>query len=336
MNLDPEKTLDPYFSLYLSVNESFVMINTQIQLAILGYGKECTKKNGALAATVGKFAGRQDISLVGGNVSATFNEAFKAASFYKVATICVIEKHKNLQKEHFATEVYRSSDTYAKHSQIAQMADAAIIIGGGAGSQLLLKYFMRNKKTVIAIKGTGGLADSKLPKGVLMAAHPSEAFKMLYEVKRRASINTDLGNLQLTFNHLALAGLKLSDEKSENHKAEKNPFIKQLEKYFSGKKTEFTGKIFLNGTEFQNKVWRSLLDIPYGKTMEYGELAELLGDKKASSAVGQAAGQNPIWIIIPCHRLMGHDGGLTAYAGGLEMKMRLLDLEKHQTELRIF
>lgn len=312
------------------------MINTQIQLAILGYGKDCSKKNGALAATVGKFAGRQGISLIGGNVSATFNYAFRAASDFKVANICVIEKHKEIQKEHFATEVYRCSDTYSKHSQIAQMADAAIIIGGGGGSQLLLKYFLRNKKTVIAIQGTGGLADSKLPKAVLRAAHPSEAFKILQEVKRRVSLDTDLGKLQLTFNHLALSELKLSDETLEHHKLEKNPFIKQLEKYFSGKKTEFTGKIFLNGTDFQNRVWRALLDIPYGKTMEYGELAELLGDKKASSAVGQAAGQNPIWILIPCHRLMGHDGGLTAYAGGLEMKMRLLDLEKHQTELRIF
>lgn len=320
----------------MSVNESFVMINAQIHLAILGYGKECSKKNAGLASTIGRFAGKQGISLVGGNVTATFHHAFQAASAYQVATICVMEKHKKTFKDHFASEIYRTADTYAKHSQMAQMADAAILVGGGAGSQLLMKYFLKNKKTVIAIQGSGGLADSKLPKGVIVAAHPSEAFKILYDVKRRAYIDTDLGKFQLTYNHFALSGLKIISKEEEYHNSEKDAFTHQLEKYFSGKKTEFTGKIFLNGTDFQNKVWRTLLDIPYGKTMEYGELAEFLGDKKASSAVGQAAGQNPIWIIIPCHRLMGHDGGLTSYGGGLEMKMRLLDLEKHQTELRIF
>lgn len=312
------------------------MINTQIRLAVLGYGKECTKKNASLASTVGNFAGKQGISLIGGNVTATFDHAFKAASNYKVATICVIEKHKKPDHDHFASEIYKTPDTYSKHLQIAQMADAGILIGGGAGSQLLLKYFLKNKKTVIAIKGTGGLADSKLPKGVLVAAHPREAFHILQSVKRRVYLETDLGKLQLSYNHFALSDLRIVKEVLESGKAEKEVFLKQLEKYFSGKKTEFTGKLYLNGTDFQNKVWRSILDIPYGKTMEYGELAELLGDKKASSAVGQAAGQNPIWIIIPCHRLIGHDGGLTSYAGGLEMKMRLLDLEKHQTELRIF
>lgn len=325
-----------FFLLYLAVNEPFVMINTQIHLAILGYGKECTKKNASLASTVGRFAGQQGISLIGGNVTATFDHAFKAASPYKVATICVIEKHKKPVHDHFATELHKTPDTYSKHAQIAQMADAGILIGGGAGSQILLKHFLKNKKTVIAIKGTGGLADSKLPDKVLVAAHPREAFQMLQEVKRRVYLETDLGIVQLTYNHFALSDLRIVKEMVESGKVEKELFVKQLEKYISGKKTEFTGKLYLDGTDFQNKVWRSILDIPYGKTMTYGELAELLGDKKASGAVGQAAEQNPIWIIIPCHRLMGHDGGLSSYAGGLEMKMRLLDLEKHQTELRIF
>jgi len=312
------------------------MINTQISLAILGYGKECTKKNAATAATIGKFAGRRGFSLIAGNISATFEHAFKAASAYKVATIAIMEKHKESHGQHHATEIYKTKDTFTKHQQIAQMADAAILIGGGSGSQLLLKYFLKHKKTVIAIKGSGGLADSKLPKQVLIAAHPSEAFQILLEIKKKIYLDTHLGKLELSYNHLALAGLKINQEVSEEGKNKKDPYIKQLQKYFSNKNTTFTGKLFLNGTAFQKKVWRALLDIPYGKTMEYGALAEHLGDKKASSALAQAARQNPIWIIIPSHRLIGHRGKLRYYAGGLEMKKRLLDLEKHQTELRIF
>ena len=312
------------------------MINTQIRLAILGYGKECSSKNAALASTVGKFAGKNGISLVGGNVSATFEHAFKAAYKYQVSNFCVIEKHKKLTDEHLATEVYRTADTFSKHAQIEKLSDAAIIIGGGSGSQLLLNHFLKSKKTVIAIEGSGGLSKGKLPRQVIRAAHPSEAFKILFSSKKKVHMATDFGTLELDYNHLALHSARIIKSTEDFLEKPSDPFVRQLKSYFKGNLKEFTGKIHLQGTDFQIKVWKSLLDIPYGKTSEYGEIAKFLGDSKAQRAVGHVSGQNPIWIIIPCHRLISKDGSLSGYAGGLEMKRRLLDIEKHQTELRIF
>lgn len=317
-------------------NKEHLMTNTNIHLAILGYGTECTKKNATIATSIGKMAAKNDISLLAGNVTSTFGFAFKAAQDYKVNTICVIEKHKRVEKDHDANEVIRTKDTHHKHKQIAQIADAAILIGGGAGSQLLIKYFLKNKKTVIAIKGSGGIADSSLPTGVLLAANAREAFIILNSIKEQCSFKTDFGIIQLSYDHFALAAIKLIQEEANNSCDSKQGFVQQFQQYLASNLEEFEGKVHLKGTEFQKRVWHALLDIPYGKTMAYGELAEQLGDKNASRAVGHAAGQNPIWIIIPCHRLVGKSGALTGYAGGLEMKMRLLDLENHQTELNLF
>lgn len=312
------------------------MINTNIHLAILGFGTECSKKNAALAASIGKMAAKNDISLVAGNVTSTFGYAFKAAQDYKVNTICIIEKHKKVGKDHDANEVFRTKDTYHKHKQIAQIADAAVLIGGGAGSQLLLKYFIKNKKTVIAIKGSGGIADADLPPEVLIAANAREAFLLLNSIKEQCSFKTDFGIIQLVYDHFALCKINLAENEEKNSCNPGQGFARQFQKYLASDLKEFEGKVHLKGTDFQKKVWYALLDIPYGKTMAYGDLAEQIGDKKASRAVGHAAGQNPIWVIIPCHRLLGKSGALTGYAGGLEMKMRLLDLENHQTELKLF
>lgn len=312
------------------------MINTQIKLALLGYGKECSQKNAALASTVGKFAGKNGISIVGGNVTATFEHAFKAASEYQVSTFCVIEKHKNLSPDHLATEVYHTADTFSKHAQIEKLSDAAIIIGGGSGSQLLMNHFLKSKKTIIAIEGSGGLTKTKLPKQVIRAANPREAFKILFSPKKKTQLATDFGTLELIYDHFALISCKIIKSKEEVSEKNSDPFVRQLKSYLNGKLKEFTGKIHLKGTDFQIKVWKTLLDLPYGKTSEYGEIAKFLGDQKTQRAVGHVSGQNPIWIIIPCHRLISKDGSLTGYAGGLEMKRRLLDIEKHQTELRVF
>ena len=84
------------------------------------------------------------------------------------------------------------------------------------------------------------------------------------------------------------------------------------------------------GTEFQKRVWKALLTIPYGETMSYGELAKKIGEPKAVRAVGAANGQNPIPIIVPCHRVIGSDGSLTGFGGGIENKKKLLELEKGQ------
>ena len=103
--------------------------------------------------------------------------------------------------------------------------------------------------------------------------------------------------------------------------------VAQLQDYFNGKRTKFSFKINPVGTEFQQRVWQELLNIPFGKTCSYLELSKKLGDVKAIRAVASANGKNPLWIVIPCHRVIGSDGSLTGYAGGLWRKKWLLDHE---------
>ena len=109
--------------------------------------------------------------------------------------------------------------------------------------------------------------------------------------------------------------------------------------YFSGKEPDFTPPLSLRTTRFRKRVWQILLSIPYGKTMTYGEIAELLAremslKKMSAQAVGGAVGHNAISLIIPCHRVVGTNGQLTGYAGGLDKKQRLLDLEKTNSSVR--
>ena len=101
----------------------------------------------------------------------------------------------------------------------------------------------------------------------------------------------------------------------------------QLKEYFAGTRKEFDVPIDVEGTDFQKRVWNELQNIPYGKTISYKSLSEKLGDVKAIRAVGKANGQNPIAIIIPCHRVIGANGNLVGYAGGLAIKEKLLHLE---------
>lgn len=101
----------------------------------------------------------------------------------------------------------------------------------------------------------------------------------------------------------------------------------QLEEYFVGKRRKFTVKLDPAGTDFQNRVWNALRTIPFGETRSYGQIAEQIGSHKAVRAVGAANGANPLSIIVPCHRVIGADGKLTGFAGGLAVKARLLALE---------
>lgn len=101
----------------------------------------------------------------------------------------------------------------------------------------------------------------------------------------------------------------------------------QLREYFSGDRKSFTVPLDLDGTDFQKKVWEELQKIPFGKTISYKTLSENLGDVKAIRAVGKANGQNPVAIIVPCHRVIGTDGSLIGYACGLDIKEKLLQLE---------
>ena len=108
---------------------------------------------------------------------------------------------------------------------------------------------------------------------------------------------------------------------------EMNEVTEQLKEYFAGERTWFDLKLAPEGTEFQRQVWKALRRIPYGKTISYGELADRIGNPKAVRAVGGANGKNPIPIVIPCHRVIGADGSLTGFGGGLETKVALLSLE---------
>jgi methylated-DNA-[protein]-cysteine S-methyltransferase len=109
----------------------------------------------------------------------------------------------------------------------------------------------------------------------------------------------------------------------------------QLEEYFSGDRTRFALPLRLDGTPFQIAVWAALLEIPYGRTSTYGEIAALIGRPRGARAVGAANGQNPISIVVPCHRLIGADGALTGYGWGLDRKRRLLELEGGDPVTRI-
>ena len=109
--------------------------------------------------------------------------------------------------------------------------------------------------------------------------------------------------------------------------------VRQIRAFFAGELQRFDLSLQPQGTEFQRRVWRALLEIPYGQTISYGELARRLGNPAASRAVGLANGSNPIAIIIPCHRVIGSNGKLTGYGGGLENKRWLLDFERQQARL---
>lgn len=110
----------------------------------------------------------------------------------------------------------------------------------------------------------------------------------------------------------------------------------QLQDYFSGSRTGFSLKLNPKGTVFQKKVWTKLQSVPYGKTLSYLELSKQLGDAKAIRAVANANAKNPLWIVVPCHRIIGSDGSLTGYAGGLHRKQWLLNHESPNPQQSLF
>jgi len=145
--------------------------------------------------------------------------------------------------------------------------------------------------------------------------------------------DSPVGNILIESNGSAITGIKTesSVEKPIGKKEAStltNVAAKQLEEYFAGKRKRFDLPLEPGGTDFQRVVWKTLQDIPYGKTKTYKQVAKMIGNTKACRAVGMANNKNPIWIMIPCHRVIGADGTLTGYGGGLKMKQRLLELEK--------
>ncbi len=144
-----------------------------------------------------------------------------------------------------------------------------------------------------------------------------------------AYLKSPIGHLRIIANEAYITQIIFSDEyyKVDLIPAHLKNCITQLEEYFKGERKVFTVPVNPDGTEFQGRVWNQLEKIPFGKTVSYLELARQLGNEKAIRAVGTANGQNPIPIIIPCHRVIGSDGKLTGYAGGLLKKQWLLEHE---------
>jgi methylated-DNA-[protein]-cysteine S-methyltransferase len=112
--------------------------------------------------------------------------------------------------------------------------------------------------------------------------------------------------------------------------------VSQINDYFDKKRNDFTFKLNPKGTDFQQKVWQELTNIPFGKTISYLELAKKLGDQKVIRAAASANGKNPLWIVVPCHRVIGTDGSLTGYAGGLWRKKWLLEHENPTNQQSLF
>ncbi len=139
----------------------------------------------------------------------------------------------------------------------------------------------------------------------------------------------EFGDLSVTSSGLQAWAKKhmLHKELKENHEYTADA-VQQLKEYFAGKRADFDLPVSLKGTPFQVKVWQSLRKIPYGETRSYKEIAQMIGNPKAVRAVGSANNQNPVPIIIPCHRVIGSSGSLVGYGGGLDKKEILLSLEK--------
>ena len=149
-------------------------------------------------------------------------------------------------------------------------------------------------------------------------------------MKKIAIYYSPVGAIQLEYEDDVITALKSAQAgaKGEPPSALAELVFRQLDEYFAGTRTEFTFPYRLHGTPFQEKVWEALRQIPYGETRSYKDIAEAIGHPKAYRAVGMANNANPIFIAIPCHRVIGANGSLVGYGGGLEMKKALLELEK--------
>ena len=155
--------------------------------------------------------------------------------------------------------------------------------------------------------------------------------------------SSPIGNMLLAADEMGLTGLWFEGQKyfaldlDKEHEEKEIPLFEKVKQwldiYFSGKEPDFTIPLHFTGTEFQKEVWEILCTIPYGQTMTYGEIAKRIAARKglprmSAQAIGGAVGHNRISIIVPCHRVVGADGSLTGYAGGIEKKVKLLKLEK--------
>ncbi len=174
---------------------------------------------------------------------------------------------------------------------------------------------------------------------------------MSTDLTRNTTLPTAIGDLRVVATGDAIAGIyfpghwhlpKGPDPYGKDVAAQDDPLFVQLERelaeYLAGDRTTFETPVRTDGDAFSEQVWAMLTQIPYGATTTYGALAERLGNRRLAQRVGQSVGHNPISILIPCHRVVGADGSLTGYAGGLDRKRRLLELEEPAAlaEARLF
>ena len=152
-------------------------------------------------------------------------------------------------------------------------------------------------------------------------------------------INSPLGFTKIVGNEDGIASVTVlnSEEKTTDIiPIELEDCVIQLNEYFEGTRKAFNIKLNANGTNFQKRVWKQLEEIPHGKTTSYLEISKQLGNVKAIRAVANANGKNPLWVIVPCHRVIGSDGSLTGYAGGLHRKQWLLEHESPYKQQTLF
>jgi methylated-DNA-[protein]-cysteine S-methyltransferase len=172
---------------------------------------------------------------------------------------------------------------------------------------------------------------------IIMSTTPTDPSSRFY-----TSIDSPIGELLLLGDGEALHGLYMQNGRKPARidprwKRATAPFAgvrAQLREYFAGERIAFDVPLKMHGSDFELKVWRALVEIPYGATASYGEIATRVDQPSAARAVGLANGRNPIAVIVPCHRVIGADGSLTGYGGGLERKQLLLELEHGQGRLR--
>jgi methylated-DNA-[protein]-cysteine S-methyltransferase len=151
-----------------------------------------------------------------------------------------------------------------------------------------------------------------------------------------AVMNTRVGPVTVASSDRGLAAVHFGNSVPDGAVVDNSAnreIVQQLSEYFEGKRTRFELPLDVDGTPFQKSVWSELLRIPYGETRSYGDIAKALGKPAAARAVGMANHNNPVAIVIPCHRVVGRNGSLTGYAGGLRLKEQLLSIERQGTTL---
>lgn len=158
-------------------------------------------------------------------------------------------------------------------------------------------------------------------------------------IKSKVYIKTPLGICEIIGSKEGIESISILDDEvpiSEEIPVLLQDCVSQLREYFDNKRQDFQLKLNPQGTPFQQEVWKSLLSIPFGNKTSYLKQSQLLGDEKAIRAVASANGKNPLWVVIPCHRIVGSDGSLTGYAGGVWRKKWLLEHEQGIKQTSLF